>query len=218
MSFPPGTEMFQFPGFALLPLCIQGKVPVSAPYEPASRPVIRHCQVGCPIRKSMDQRSFSPPHGLSQSITSFIASCCQGIHQTPFSRLIWSGKSRTEERPFALRSAARHPHRCWAAIPVRSHTFLSRPDVRQGQRLVYLTWNKTARGLEAQVPHTRGPAVLMFLSLHDVNPRPFGRQSAAVLHSAIPTPGRAGHAGRRWWVEMDSNHRPYAYQAYALTT
>ena len=21
-----------------------------------------------------------------------------------------------------------------------------------------------------------------------------------------------------WWVEMDSNHRPYAYQAYALTT
>jgi hypothetical protein len=83
---------------------------------------------------------------------------------------------------------------------------------------VYLTWNKTARGLEAQVPHTRGPAVLMFLSLHDVNPRPFGRQNAAVLHSAIPTPGRAGHAGRRWWVEMDSNHRPYAYQAYALTT
>jgi hypothetical protein len=25
-------------------------------------------------------------------------------------------------------------------------------------------------------------------------------------------------AGRKWWVEMDSNHRPYAYQAYALTT
>src|SRR5215472_15174378 len=24
MSFPPGTEMFQFPGFAFIPLCIQG--------------------------------------------------------------------------------------------------------------------------------------------------------------------------------------------------
>ncbi len=24
MSFPPGTEMFQFPGFASNPLCIQG--------------------------------------------------------------------------------------------------------------------------------------------------------------------------------------------------
>ncbi|AEM41281.1 hypothetical protein KVU_1442 [Ketogulonicigenium vulgare WSH-001] len=36
----------------------------------------------------MDQSLFSAPHGLSQSITSFIASYCQGIHQTPFSRLI----------------------------------------------------------------------------------------------------------------------------------
>ena len=45
-------------------------------------------QVGFPIRKSMDQSLFSAPHGLSQSITSFIASYCQGIHQTPFSRLI----------------------------------------------------------------------------------------------------------------------------------
>ena len=51
-------------------------------------------QVGSPIQKSMDQSSFSAPHGLSQSITSFIASYCQGIHQTPFSRLIWSRKSQ----------------------------------------------------------------------------------------------------------------------------
>ena len=49
---------------------------------------ITNCQVGCPIQKSMDQSLFSAPHGLSQSITSFIASYCQGIHQTPFSRLI----------------------------------------------------------------------------------------------------------------------------------
>jgi hypothetical protein len=26
MSFPPGTEMFQFPGFASTPLCIQGGI------------------------------------------------------------------------------------------------------------------------------------------------------------------------------------------------
>ncbi len=45
-------------------------------------------QVGFPIRRSMDQSLFSAPHGLSQSITSFIASYCQGIHQTPLSRLI----------------------------------------------------------------------------------------------------------------------------------
>jgi hypothetical protein len=41
----------------------------------------------------MDQSLFPAPHGLSQGITSFIASCCQGIHQTPFSRLICTRKS-----------------------------------------------------------------------------------------------------------------------------
>lgn len=50
--------------------------------------IIMNCQVGFPIRRSMDQSLFSAPHGLSQSITSFIASYCQGIHQTPLSRLI----------------------------------------------------------------------------------------------------------------------------------
>ncbi len=52
------------------------------------RVTISNFQVGCPIQRSMDQSLFSAPHGLSQSITSFIASYCQGIHQTPFSRLI----------------------------------------------------------------------------------------------------------------------------------
>ncbi len=37
---------------------------------------------------------LSPPPGLSQSATSFIASCRQGIHQTPLSRLIRSGGRR----------------------------------------------------------------------------------------------------------------------------
>ena len=45
-------------------------------------------QVGCPIRRFAGQSLFSAHHDLSQSITSFIASYCQGIHQTPFSRLI----------------------------------------------------------------------------------------------------------------------------------
>ena len=43
--------------------------------------------VGCPIRKSTDQRVLAPPHGLSQRATSFIASRCQGIHQMPFMTL-----------------------------------------------------------------------------------------------------------------------------------
>ena len=39
---------------------------------------------GCPIRKSAGQRLFPPHRGLSQVITSFIGSQCQGIHLTLF--------------------------------------------------------------------------------------------------------------------------------------
>jgi hypothetical protein len=42
------------------------------------------CAVGCPIRRSEDQRALAPPLGFSQRATSFIASRCQGIHQMPF--------------------------------------------------------------------------------------------------------------------------------------
>jgi hypothetical protein len=48
ISFPPGTEMFQFPGFAPDGLCIQPPVtPPGCPVEP-----------GCPIRRSPDHSAF----------------------------------------------------------------------------------------------------------------------------------------------------------------
>ena len=40
---------------------------------------------GCPIRKSAGQGPFAPNRGLSQLITSFVASGSQGIHQVPLS-------------------------------------------------------------------------------------------------------------------------------------
>ena len=90
----------------------------------------------------MDQSLFSANHRLSQSITSFIASYCQGIHQTPFSRLIRSRKSKTLAK-------ARLCATC-VAIRIGSHTF-SRPSHWFVTRdmlvqscdhtgLVYLTW------------------------------------------------------------------------------
>ena len=79
-SLPPGTEMFQFPGFALQGLCIQ-------PWS--DRTLLRP---GFPIRKSPDLGSFAPPRGLSQLTTSFIAFRCQGIHHTPL--LAWPKASR----------------------------------------------------------------------------------------------------------------------------
>ena len=113
MSFPPGTEMFQFPGFAFIPLfCSENKYlllisvgPKTALFslrrkEPARRPPKQslcglalasnrasseqqRSKVGFPIRRFTDQSLFAAPHDLSQRTTSFIASQRQGIHQIP---------------------------------------------------------------------------------------------------------------------------------------
>ena len=69
LSFPPGTEMFQFPGCR----------PVGhRPIGPR-----RFGRGGCPIRRSVDRSSLPAPHRLSQVVASFIAFQCQGIRCTP---------------------------------------------------------------------------------------------------------------------------------------
>ena len=60
--------MFQFPGFA----SALRQMPESLP-------------AGCPIRKSAHQRVFAPTRGLSQLVTSFVASESLGILHAPFS-------------------------------------------------------------------------------------------------------------------------------------
>ena len=54
-------------------------------FSSAGSPPIRDspCGLGCPIRKSADDGLFAPPRGLSQLITSFVASESQGILHTP---------------------------------------------------------------------------------------------------------------------------------------
>ena len=82
MSFPPGTEMFQFPGFASLDLCIQSKIPLtnSATIPSKLERIAGSVKVGFPIQRSRYQRLFAPPPSFSQRTTSFIASMRQGIH------------------------------------------------------------------------------------------------------------------------------------------
>ena len=67
-SFPAGTEMFQFPAYAL-----RNQAECRG-FTPA----------GCPIRRPADQRPFAPTRGLSQLTTSFIACESQGIPRAPF--------------------------------------------------------------------------------------------------------------------------------------
>ena len=60
MSFPPGTEMFQFPGFASPPYVFRRRYPSSGWVSPFGNPRIKACS--------------HLPRGLTQRATSFIAS------------------------------------------------------------------------------------------------------------------------------------------------
>jgi hypothetical protein len=93
MSFPPATEMFQFTGFA------SRTYGFSAGYSIA--------RVGCPIRRSRDQRALASPPGFSQRATSFIASRCQGIHQMPLpQRLIAKTRRLQRQAPRSKQALA----------------------------------------------------------------------------------------------------------------
>ena len=69
-SFPPGTEMVHFPGFARTHLCIQWAV-------------LRVCRSGFPHSEIPGSTPVAAPRSLSQLATSFIACFCQGIHRAP---------------------------------------------------------------------------------------------------------------------------------------
>ncbi len=63
---------------------------------------------GFPIRKSTDQSLLSAPRSLSQSATSFIASQCQGIHEMPLRRLIFTRRDKPNVR-YSLPTTTKKP-------------------------------------------------------------------------------------------------------------
>ena len=70
-SLPVGTEMFHFPTFPPLALCVQARVTGhdSSRVSPFGHPRIT--------------ARLAAPRGLSQPPTSFFGSWCQGIHRVP---------------------------------------------------------------------------------------------------------------------------------------
>jgi hypothetical protein len=66
IPLPPGTEMFQFPGFASASADTRARAPV-----------------GFPIRPSRAQRLCAAPPSFSQLTAAFLAFVCPGIPHTP---------------------------------------------------------------------------------------------------------------------------------------
>ena len=140
---------------------------------------------------------LSPPPGLSQSATSFIASCCQGIHQTPLSRLI-----RSRRRRALLREAVRTSTR-FLRLDAEVFDPGNGPSARgpPGQRApndpegsdeahgqCHLTWKDCCSRLGPRGPRP-APAPLgrcrtasrVFCSLHDVSELPRSRDRTGRL-------------------------------------
>ena len=110
MSVPPGTEMFQFPGFASPTYVFRWRYPKG---------------VGCPIRTSTDQRLLAAPRGFSQRATSFIASWCQGIHRMPFSCSRATGHSEKWPDPMHRNHPRNHSENRSLMDPCSAHNMSS---------------------------------------------------------------------------------------------
>ena len=106
MSFPPGTEMFQFPGFAPPAYGFSRRYPLSG--------------VGCPIRRPPDRSPLAAPRGFSQRAASFVASWRQGIHQVPLLPSTPAGGNRARPRPPWGEAGAGRRRPAGATVPTKS--------------------------------------------------------------------------------------------------
>src|SRR5271154_3867776 len=88
---------------------------------------------GFPIRKSSDQSVLATPRSLSQPATSFIASQCQGIRQTPLLCLIsrFVSEMTILRSPFRLVPCRGRPPTTKTAFITHSFT----PPRRRGRNL-----------------------------------------------------------------------------------
>jgi hypothetical protein len=98
-SLPAGNEMFHFPAFPPLALCVQARVTGHD-----------SCRVS-PFGNPRITARLAAPRGLSQPPTSFIGSWCQGIHRAPL--LTWPQRC---SRPLCSSQATGGPRNVLAAV------------------------------------------------------------------------------------------------------
>ena len=123
LSLPVGTEMFHFPTFPPLTLCVQVRVTGHD-----------SCRVS-PFGNPRITARLTAPRGLSQPPTSFIGSWCQGIHRAPL--LTWPQKMLASTVQFSRygRCRSRCPSRAGRSARSfdedRSHSATTAPSARR---------------------------------------------------------------------------------------
>ena len=132
--------------------------------------------VDCSIRKSADQSVLTTPRSLSQLITSFFGSQCQGIRPALFLAL-----------PFVSCSEF-----SWI---VNSILVVFYPII------IFI------------IVLTRSILICITFTLFDFQASFCSWEQISINNSLFTE-----IYFQFWWAQMDSNHRPHAYQACALTT
>ena len=106
-----------------------------------------HCWMGCPIRRSRDQRALASTPGFSQRATSFIASRCQGIHQMPLPQRLIAKTRRLQRQALHNDMLSRedtHSKKPEARKPeARKLPVSSRPNLLDIHRSIRLAPNTT---------------------------------------------------------------------------
>ena len=147
------------------------------------------CGPGCPIRTSADQSLLAAPHGLSQPITSFIASWRQGIHRMPFLHLI-------HELHHAQGKTPRAELHSISAISIPAITSFT---MSYNTRLTPQPHDTHPQSR----PQSQGISYLP--QYIDTDPKGSRRTRLKAKTQRV------------WWAWEDLNFRPHAYQARALT-
>ena len=117
LSLPVGTEMFHFPTFPPLALCVQARVTglASSRVSPFGNPRITVW--------------LSTPRGLSQIPTSFFGSWCQGIHRVPLETWATYKDARVHCVVLKVRSVS---HRTWRLRDIRARAFRREAGMPRG--------------------------------------------------------------------------------------
>ena len=199
--------------------------PVARSQNSRSGLAILASEVGFPIRKSTDQSLFAAPHGLSQRTTSFIASCHQGIHQMPLSRLIAliiNARSAAEtlirkdqimrDKPNSSAVGAA----CLAATPGEASGISPLHDVKIEDRKPSPASNCVLYPLRKAT--SADDCRRNWWSQTGSNRRPQACKASALPTELWPRSHPDNTHRKRWWAWVELNYRPHAYQACALTT
>ena len=164
--------------------------------------------MGFPIRKSPDHCSFAAPRSLSQLITSFIGSWCQGIPLALF--FAWP--------MIVLPISVNHIRK--VHILVLYYSWIMQAHYRISVFLAKIVFLPLQMIFKMSICKTFSLLLPSHncIIIHNVQFSrciwvPFSRDSMKYF-----LPKVLQSISLKWWAKMDSNHRPHDYQSCALAS